>query len=52
MILSSFKEILNIERFLREYGGHFEKVKRDYKEISRVKKFQGYLDFEQSIRKF
>jgi hypothetical protein len=29
---------------------HFEKVERDYKE--KVKNFQGYLDFEQSIKKF
>ena len=53
MILSSFKEILNIERFLRDYRVflrdckvHFEKVERDYKE--KVKIFEGYLDFEQS----
>jgi hypothetical protein len=61
LILSSFKEILNIERFLRDYREffesllrnckvHFEKVERDYKE--KVKIFQGYLDFEQSIKKF
>ena len=38
--------------FLRDYREYFEKVKRDYKERSRVKKFQGYLDFEQNVRKF
>ena len=36
--------------FLRDYREYFEKIKRDYKE--RVKNFQGYLDFEQNIRKF
>ena len=36
--------------FLIDYREYFEKVKRDYKE--RVKNFQGYLDFEQNIRKF
>ena len=45
----------NIESFLRDYREsyyteYFEKVKRDYKE--RMKNFQGYLDFEQSIKKF
>ena len=34
--------------FLRDYREFFEKLKRDYKE--RVKNFQGYLDFEQSIK--
>ena len=34
--------------FLRDYREYFEEVKRDYKE--RVKNFQGYLDFEQSIK--
>ena len=34
--------------FLRGYREYFEKVERDYKE--RVKIFQGYLDFEQSIK--
>ena len=38
--------------FLRDHREYFEKVKRDYKERSRVKKLQGYLDFEQNIRKF
>ena len=38
--------------FLRDYREYFEKVKRDCKERSRVKKFQGYLDFEQNVRKF
>ena len=38
--------------FLRDYREYFEKVKRDYKERSRVKKFQGYLDFKQNVRKF
>ena len=38
--------------FLRNYREYFEKVKRDYKERTRMKKFQGYLDFEQNIRKF
>ena len=37
-------------QFLRDYTEYFEKVKRDYKE--RVKHFQGYLDLQQSIRKF
>ena len=37
--------------FLIDYREYFEKVKRDYKERSRVKKFQGYLDFERNIRK-
>ena len=36
--------------FLRDYREYFEKIKRDYKE--RVKIFQGYLDFEQNIKKF
>ena len=36
--------------FLRDYREYFEKVKRDVKE--RVKNLQGYLDFEQNIRKF
>ena len=36
--------------FLRDYREYFEKIKRDYKE--RVQNFQGYLDFEQGIRKF
>ena len=36
--------------FLRDDREYFEKIKRDYKE--RVKKFQGYLDFERNIRKF
>jgi hypothetical protein len=35
--------------FLGDYREYFEEVKRDYKE--RVKNFQGYLDFEQSIKK-
>ena len=34
--------------FLRDYREFFQKVKRDYK--ARVKIFQGYLDFEQSIK--
>ena len=36
--------------FLRDYEGYFEKVKREYKVT--VKIFQGYLDFEQTIKKF
>ena len=36
--------------FLRDYREYFEKVKTVYKE--RVKNVQGYLGFEQSIRKF
>ena len=39
-----------LQKFLRDYREYFDKVKRDYKE--RVKIFQGYLDFEQNIRKF
>ena len=39
-----------LESFLRDYREYFEKIKRDCKE--RVKNFQGYLDFEQNIRKF
>ena len=35
---------------LRDYREYFEKVKREFKE--RVKNFQGYLDFEQSVEKF
>ena len=38
------------ESFLRDYREYFEKVGRDYKE--KVKNLQGYLDFEQSIKKF
>ena len=52
---SAFREI--IESFLRDYGEfwrdyreYIEKLKRDYK--GRVKIFQEYLDFEQSIEKF
>ena len=38
-----------LESFFKiDYREYFEKVKRDYKE--RVKNFQGYLDFEQSIK--
>ena len=43
-------KIRELESFLRDYIEYFEKVKRDYKES--VKNFQGYLDFEQNIRKF
>ena len=46
--LESF--LRDYREFLRDYREYFEKVKRDYKE--RVKNFQGYLDFEQNIRKF
>ena len=45
--LESF--LRDYREFLREYREYFEEVKRDYKE--RVKNFQGYLDFEQSIKK-
>ena len=47
-IIESF--LRDYREFLRDYREYFEKVKRDYKE--RVKNFQGYLDFEQNIRKF
>ena len=46
--LQSF--LRDYREFLRGYREYFEKVKRDYKK--RVKNFQGYLDFEQNIRKF
>ena len=49
--LRDYREFLRDYReFLRDYREYFEKIKRDYKE--RVKIFQGYLDFEQNLRKF
>ena len=55
LLIESFWEIIesflrDYREFLRDYREYFEKIKRDYKE--RVKNFQGYLDFEQNIRKF
>ena len=50
VFLRGYREFLRDYReFLRDYREYFEDVKRDYKE--RVKNFQGYLDFEQRIKK-
>ena len=46
-LLSKISENFDYREFLRDYREYFEKVKRDYKERSRVKKLQGYLDFAQ-----
>ena len=48
--MSKIKYNFEYREFLRDYRENFEKVKRDHKE--RVKNFQGYLDFEQNIKKF